>query len=331
MPMKGHNGEVLGRAAGIAGLAAALGGGLVVPALIWPAPAGATGAPAPKITIPKTTIPKTTIPKTTAPKTTAPKTTAPKTTAPKTTAPKTNPAEVSGNAGAIAFYRKVVKATEATDGVEEFYPPQEPLTQARYAAKRLSWAEMQPSRAGFAPAGDIVFVGALRGKVTFVADSVIYAGKGARFPDFGLLLTPKGEAVLVGGAAARTAPVGKKTAVYPCAGKYTGPSLVAGYNKVGVAFGYSLLGHYDALKLVDKAKAYEVTSTYPWPGTPVRRATEVDTVPIATDLPTLTVIHVSAGGKFPAFTMREANVWFRQKLYPPDTNGVCTQYLRGVP
>jgi hypothetical protein len=296
-----------------------------------PAAAGATGAPTPSITIPKTTIPKTTIPKTTIPKTTIPKTTIPKTTRPKTTRPKTTRPKVTGNAAAIAFYRKVVKATAATEGVEEIYPPQQPLTQAKFAGKRLSWAEMQSTKAGFSPATDVVFVGAEHGKVTFVADSVLYAGKGTIFPDFGLLLTAKGEVLLANGAAARTGPAGKKTPVYPCAGGYSGPKLVAGYNQVGIQFGYSLIGHFDKMKLVDKAKAYQVTSTYPWFGNPAQTATEVDTVPIATDLPALTVIHVSAAGKFAAFTMREANIWVHQKLYPPATNGICAAYVKGVP
>ena len=306
----------------MAGLVVAVGAGLLLPAT-----AGATGAPTPIITIPKTTT--TTKPKTAKPKTTKPKTR--KTTTPTTTTPRSKAPKVTGNTAAIAFYRKVVKATAATEGVEEIYPPQQPLTQAKFAGKRLSWAEMQPTKAGFSPATDVVFVGAEHGKVTFVADTVLYAGKGAIFPDFGLLLTPKGEVLLANGAAARTGPVTKKTPVYPCAGGYSGPKLVAGYDRVGIQFGYSLVGHFDKMKVVDKGKAYQVTSTYPWFGNPAQTATEVDTVPIATDLPALTVIHVSAAGKFAAFTMREANVWAHQKLYPPATNGTCAAYVKGVP
>ena len=314
----------------------------LVAALAWvaPVPVASAGTPLPGVS-PVTTgghgkgkaHPKTT-PTTTKPaKTTT--TTTPSTTRPSkttTTKPPTAaaPSKVTGNPAAIALYRKVVKATAAADGVEQLYLAQDPLTQAKYASKRLSWAEMQPTETGYAPAVDIVFVGAAGGKVTFVADSVLYGGKGPDFPDFGLLLTGKGEVILAGGAAARTTPAGKKTTVYPCAGGYSGPTLVAGYPKVGVTFGYSLLGHFGSLKLVDKGKEYQVTSTYSWSTSPARTATEVDTVPIATDLPNETVINVSAGGKFAAFTMRFANVWYHSKLYPPDTNGACAAYLKGV-
>jgi hypothetical protein len=238
--------------------------------------------------------------------------------------------KATGNGAAIAFYRKVVVATAATDGVEELYPAQAPLTQARYANKRLSWTEMQPKKAGFSPAADLVFVGASQGRVTFVADSVLYAGKGTSFPNFGLVLTGKGEVILGGGAPARTTPVGKKTTVFPCAGPYSGQALVDGYPKVGLPFGYALYGHFDPMKLADKGKVYEVTSTYPWSKKPARTATEVDTVPRATDLPSESVIHVSAGGQFAAFTVRWANVWYHTKLYPPATTSACAAYVKGV-
>lgn len=332
-----------GRRARFGGAAAAAAVSLVV-TLAWvaPAPAASAGTPLPGVSPVKTgghskgkakTRPKTT-PTTAkrAPTTTTPAKPKPATAKPAKPKPAkaATPSKVTGNPAAIAFYRKVVKATAATDGVEQLYLSQGPLTQAKYASKRLSWAEMQPKETGYAPAVDIVFVGAAGGKVTFVADSVLYDGKGPDFPNFGLLLTAKGEVVLAGGAAARTTPAGKKTTVYPCAGDYGGPRVVAGYTKVGGTFGYSLLGHFDSLKLVDKGKEYQVTSTYPWSTSPARTATEVDTVPIATDLPSGTVINVSAGGKFEAFTMRFANVWYRSKLYPPETNGACAAYLKGV-
>lgn len=251
-----------------------------------------------------------------------------------TTTPKTGkaapPPKPTGNAATIAFYRKVVAASAATDGVEQIYPAQAPLTQVEYSKKGLSWATESPKKAGFTPANDVVFVGASRGKVTFVADSVVYPGKGVSFPSFGVVLTAKGEVVLAGGAPAREAPATKKTQVYPCAGPYKGPHFVAGYPKVGVPFGYSLYGHFDPLKKVDKGKAYQVTSTYPWLVKPARKATEVDIVPVGTYLPSEGVIHVSAVGKYPAFTLEWANVWFKKPLYPPVTNGACAAYLKGV-
>jgi hypothetical protein len=245
---------------------------------------------------------------------------------------RTSPATVpkaTGDKATIAFYRKLVAATVAADGVEQIYLAQAPLTQVKYSSKEgLAWYVMQPPKEGFAPALDIVFVGAEHGKVTFVADTVAYGGKGPAFPPFGMLLTPKGEVILAGGAPARTTPAGTKTPVTPCAGP-TKVAFVAGYAKVGVPFGYSLLGHFAPMKRV--GKYYDITSTYPWGAKPARTATEIDTVPVGSYLPTAGVIHVSAGGGFAAFTMRWANAWFHTTLYPPKTNGACASYVRGVP
>lgn len=236
--------------------------------------------------------------------------------------------KATGNASAIDFYRKVVAATVAADGVEQVYLAQDPLTQVKYSSKGgLSWYIMQPKKAGFAPALDILFIGADHGKVTFVADTVAYGGTGPAFPPFGMLLTSKGEVVLAGGAPARTTPANSKTPVAQCGGA-TKVAFVAGYDKVGVAFGYALYGHFDPIKRV--GKNYEITSTYPWATNPARTATEVDTVPVGSYLPTEGVINVSAGGAFPAFTMRWSNHWFHTPLYPPKTNGTCAAYVKGV-
>lgn len=246
----------------------------------------------------------------------------------KTSKTETTLPKASGDKATIAFYRKVVAATAAAQGVEQIYLAQDPLTQVKYSAKSgLAWYIMQPPKKGFAPALDIVFVGAEHGKVTFVADTVAYGGKGPAFPPFGMVLTPKGEVILGGGAPARTAPPDAKTPVAPCAGPVK-LAFVAGYDKVGVPFGYALYGHFEPMKRV--GKYYEITSTYPWGAKPARTATEVDTVPVGSYLPTAGVIHVSAGGGFAAFTLRWANAWFHTTLYPPRSNGVCAAYLKGV-
>jgi hypothetical protein len=235
----------------------------------------------------------------------------------------------TGNAAAIAFYRKVVAATQAADGVEQLYPPTAPLTQVRYSKKGLAWLIEGPKKAGYAPAADLVFVGASHGKVSFVADSVFYDGIGPAFPPFGLLLTAKGEVLLAGGAPASTSPPGTKTPVQPCVGP-TKIAFVAGYPAVGVPFGYSLYGHFYPMKSADKGKVEEVTSTYPWVFKPARTATEVDTIEVSDDLPVAGVIHVSAGGGMPAFTLRWVNKWFHKRLYPPKTNGTCAAYEKGL-
>jgi hypothetical protein len=235
----------------------------------------------------------------------------------------------TGNATAIAFYRKVVAATRAEDGVEQLYPPTAPLTQVLYSKKGLAWYIESPKKPGYAPAADLVFIGASRGKVTFVADSVLYEGTGPVFPPFGLLLTAKGEVLLAGGAPASTSPPGAKTPVQPCVGP-TKVTFVAGYPAVGVPFGYALYGHFEAMKQADKGKVEEVTSTYPWALKPARTATEVDTVEVSNDLPIAGVIHVSAGGGMAAFTLRWVNKWFHGRLYPPKTNGACVAYEKGL-
>jgi len=313
---------------------------VLVGVLVWAVPGGlgglgaiasATGAPPGSRPSFHHTSPKSkTGHKTTKHKTT-PTTTTPKTTTPKTTTPQAaKTPKATGNAGAIAFYRKVVSATQAADGVEQIYASSAPLTQVKYSSTGgLSWYVMQPKKAGFAPAVDIVFVGADSGKVTFVADTVLYPGSGPKFPDFGMLLTAKGEVILAGGAPARTTPATSKTTVAPC----VGPSkvrFVAGYPGVGVAFGYALYGHFDPVKIVDKGKEYAVTSTYPWSSSPSRTATEVDVVSVATHLPVASQITVNAGGGLPAFTLRWANTWFHSTIYPPRTDGTCAAYTKGV-
>jgi len=239
------------------------------------------------------------------------------------------PRQATGNRAAIAFYRKVVSATQAAAGEEQAYLPTAPLTQVLYSKKGLSWYIEQPKKAGFAPAADLVYIGAAHGKVSFVADSVIYEGVGPVFPTFGLLLTAKGEVLLAGGAPASTTPPGPKATAQPCAGPAK-PAFVAGYPKVGVPFGYSLYGHFYPMKLTDKGKEEEVTSTYPWSQKPKRTATEVDLIDVATHLPLEGTITVSAGGPFAAFSLRWANRWFRTPLYPPKTNGTCTAYEKGL-
>ncbi len=237
--------------------------------------------------------------------------------------------KATGDAAAIALYRKVVAATSATSGVEEIFTAAAPLTQARYSSAGLSWYIMQPKKAGFAAADDVVFIAAAGGKVRFVTDSVVYGGTGkAPFPPFGLVLTAKGEVLLDGAAPALAAPPLPTTPIEACATPLKPPHFVAGYPQVGVAYGYSLYGHFDPLK--QAAKDYDVTSTFPWSSKPSRTATELDVVQASTDLPVESIVHVSAGGQYPAFTLRWVNVWFKKALYPPKTNGACAAYLKGA-
>ena len=188
---------------------------------------------------------------------------------------------------------------------------------------------MQPEKSGYTPADDVVFIAAAAGKVRFVTDSVVYGGTGkAPFPPFGLVLTAKGEVLLDGAAPALAAPPRPTTPIEACAAPVKAPHFVAGYPKVGVTYGYTLYGHFDPLKRA--GQDYDVTSEFPWSFKPSRTATEVDVVPVSTHLPVETIVHVSAAGQFPAFTLRWANIWFKKTLYPPKTNGACEAYVKGV-
>jgi len=247
----------------------------------------------------------------------------------------------TGNAATIAFYRQVVAATRSMGGQEYSYPPSAPLMQVKLVpnplvgakkpsgpAESYRWLTDEPPAPGYAPAATEVYVGAVGGRVQFVAASVVYAGTGPVFPPFGLLLTAKGEVVLGGGGSAgTTAP--RPGAVYqPCWGTATGYVDVGGYTRVGGASGYGLYGDFAAMRRVGATEV--VTSTFTWSTSPLRKATEVDYIPVATHLPTSGAVHVAASAKTKAFTLRWTNKWTKTTLYPPNTDGACLSYVRGA-
>lgn len=64
-----------------------------------------------------------------------------------------------------------------------------------------------------------------------------------------------------------------------------------------------------------------VTSTYPWGKT--QQATEVDTSPVTTHLPTVGVVRVSASPGNPSFTYRWTNHWLTTAPQVPHVT-LCT-------
>lgn len=197
------------------------------------------------------------------------------------------------------------------------------------AGGRDSWYQFEPPQPGYSPSSGVVWVAASAGRVRFVAETVTYGGVGTRFAAFGLVLTPKGEVMLGGGATPSTSSgTSVEIAYNPCDGPTSGAHYVGGYSKVGVTSGYGLYGRF--LSIRTAGRNVVVTSTYPW-GTKGQRATEIDTISATTYLPSRTVIHISAARGVAAFTLAYRTTWYHTPLSPPKSTGVCSTYLKSVP
>lgn len=233
----------------------------------------------------------------------------------------------SGNPAVIAFYRKVVAATRAATAEASFFSATDSLAQVKVNPNgSYSWFQYDPPKPGFVPAKGVVWVVATAGRVRFVTESLAYGRVGTAFGPFGIVLTSRGE-VLLGGNAFPTVPSASSATPgpRPCEGTTTGPVDVGGWTKVGGPSGYGLYG--DFLSMHRAGGAEIVTSTYPW-GSKGQRVTEVDTISLTTHLPVRSVMHVSAAPGIPAYTLAYRDVWYRSRVLPPTSNGVCATYLR---
>ena len=219
----------------------------------------------------------------------------------------------SGNAAAIAFYRKVVAATRKMGGQEESftgsYSVVDPGTHGWYTGG-------EAPRTGYVSANDQVWIGVSKERVTFVSDTIT-PGASASFSPFGLLLNSSGEFLLENGAPASF--LSSAPTAYSCEGKTTGEKWVGGFSKVGAPSGYGLFGHFEAMRRAGRNEI--VTATYPWNAKQV--ATEVDTIPIATHLPIVSVTTVSPAVGLAGFSYRLTNRWYAKTPYPPRSTGVC--------
>ncbi len=232
----------------------------------------------------------------------------------------------TGNPAVIAFYRKVVAATRAATAEQATFAATDSVTQVRVNPNgSYSWVQVSPREPGFTPARGTFWVVAAAGRVRFVAETLAYGGVGKAFGPFGIVLTARGEILLGGNAFPSVGSARPPSEYQPCGGTTTGTAYVGGYSKVGGPSGYGLYGDFVSMHRAGGAEL--VTSTYPW-GTKGQRATEVDTVSLATDLPVRSVVHVSAAPGIPAFTFAYTNVWYHTRVLPPNSNGVCATDLK---
>ncbi|MDA8292089.1 MAG: hypothetical protein M0Z33_10495 [Actinomycetota bacterium] len=242
-----------------------------------------------------------------------------------------SPRAVSGNPAVIAFYRKVVAATRAATAVAEYFTATDSIAEVRVNPNRsYTWYQLGPPNPGFTPARGVLWIVAAAGRVRFVTESFVYGGVGKSFGPFGIALSSRGEVMLGGNAFPRVvspsaaSPSGSLHVYQPCAGVTSGAVDVGGYVKVGGPAGYGLYG--DFLSMHRAGGSEIVTSRYPW-GRRGQKVTEVDTVPLATDLPVRSVQHVSAVPGIPAYTFAYSSVWYHSPVQPPTSDGICATYL----
>ncbi len=225
---------------------------------------------------------------------------------------------VSGNAAAIAFYRKVAAATDAMTSDHFTYSAAQTLVTVENVGGRLSWLMASPPRAGYHPAHGEVWASTLNGKLTFVAETVAPSSPADGYTAFELVLTPRGEVMM------SATPV---AGVLSCRGATTGHPYVGLENATGRPIGYSVVGRFSPLRR--QGNTVFVTSRYDWGSQP---AIEVDTVSATTYLPSRSVYHILPAHGHPGFTFAQDNVtWATTPLTPPRSNGVCATYLASIP
>ena len=231
----------------------------------------------------------------------------------------------TGNPAVIAFYRKVVAATDAATGSQYAYTAAAPDEQLKIAPNH-SWNVFTGTwpRPGYYPVANEFYIGARAGHVTFVSDTLIWDGHGPSFSTFGELLTARGEVELAGGAPALTTPTAAQFLSQPCEGPVHG--AVAGISKVGGSSGYGLYGDFRSMR---RAGANEVVVSS-FPDGKGHVATETDVIARSTFLPRSGTEVVSAAPGQPGYTMHWTVSWYHVPLYPAKTNGSCLAIESGL-
>ena len=222
----------------------------------------------------------------------------------------------TGNAAAIAFYRKVVAATDAQSSLYFTYSAAQTLVRVKnLGGGRLSWLMADPPKAGYNPAMGAVWAGAIHGRTTFIAETVLPTSVADGYVSFELVLTPRGEVML--------SPPSSSQA---CLGRTTGKPYVGLYTRTGDPIGYSLTGRFSPLRRV--GDTVYVTSTYPWGA---QTAIEVDTISATTYLPSRSVYHVLPHHGIPGFTFAQDGIkWGTTAPAPPVSTGLCATYLASI-
>lgn len=226
----------------------------------------------------------------------------------------------SGNAKTIAFYRAVLAANKRAKGWRATFTGYTAVDESIGKNTFFDWRYEAGIPKGYSWAVDHVTVAASDGRVSWLSDEMTskptcsYGANGGSLcyggAPYEVVLTSRG---LVGHFV-----LSKAAATLICWSPDHGGA--AGYTKVGVNSGFGLYGgHFYPMRRVGAAEI--VTSTYPW-GTK-QHATEVDTIPIATHLPEVIVIHVSASAGNPALAIRATFHWLGATPVEPNTTPSC--------
>ncbi|HET9060916.1 MAG TPA: hypothetical protein VFN61_13425 [Acidimicrobiales bacterium] len=211
----------------------------------------------------------------------------------------------TGDPATIAFYRTVAAATAAKSGLVEVSSGFSSVREA--SSLPFSWAQNEAPSASFTPVVDHITIAAKAGKIIWISD-VMTPQHGCKptaahmCEPAHIELTPKGLFAEVGASG--------------CATQGHGSLLL--FSAVGGPIGYQAYGHF--LPMVRKGANVVVTSTYP---VGAQVATEVDTIPYATRLPIMTVVHVAKAKGRAAFTSTTSTNWLSQQPAFPAMR-VCT-------
>lgn len=209
----------------------------------------------------------------------------------------------TGNAKAIAFYRKMVKTVARYDGL---YQSRSGFAVVK-TASTVSWGyEITAVPAGFSPAAEVVTTALRGGKIVWVDDLMkpqcgASGNCGTNIP-VQVIWNTKGEYFQ------ELAP-SKPPSCWVHSDKVIS---VAGDTELGVTT-YTTYGHFDPMKRVGKNEI--VTSTFA--GINKETDTEVDTISLATHLPSSGVVYVTKKGGAPAFTYAWANSWTKSAPVQP--------------
>jgi hypothetical protein len=190
----------------------------------------------------------------------------------------------SGDPATIAFYRTVVAATAKRGGILMRVSGYTSLYEARTGYFR--WLDGEATPPSYVPAVDQVTIASAHGKLVWLYERAVPLPScshiGQRTCEgLDLFLGPSGIFYRLGNMSCWS----------PAHGS------VLGYTRPGEITGFALYGHFLPMRRV--GNTVYVTSTYPW-GKQV--ATEVDTIPYSTRLPSSDNVHVAAGAGLRAFT-----------------------------
>ena len=204
----------------------------------------------------------------------------------------------TGDAATIAFYKTMVQKTLSYGTLVE---RQTGYAALQTAGRSANWTYGEGVPLGYAPATEDIVVAAAGGRLTWVMDTMTPRCGGASCTTVQMLLDPSGAFLKI------------LTGRYRASCWSAAHGDVAGYSRTGVPSGYGLYGRFLPMKRVGANEL--VTSTYAF-GVG-RTATELDTISLATDLPTKGLVHVGRTTTQRAFSYSFSDQWLKPERTQP--------------